>query len=503
MGKRQKLKSSVAFKLSIRFMILVAGIIVLLSYGFVCFLKLNARISQGLLLQKSNERIYENLQNDASPELLNLPYFVTYTVYDTETKNFLYTNDPLLPVLKTTGGNSKKYYKKNFYMDGDLNLLYNSQEVSLNGTTIIIQTSIDMDRDYSIRMAKQLPQAFIIIIIPIILVSFLLSLIISKRTIRPVKEITEAAQKMSSTTLEKRLPVSNQNDEIDKLAQTFNNLFDNLQKDFDQERNFTSNVSHELKTPIAGILGQANLLKRWGKEDPKQVEQSLDLIISEANSMNYIISNLLQISKLENGNEEIFKESLDLLTLFNRLEKEFSVTPNLKISFDQTQDFTFVTDIELLHQVLTAIISNSIKFFKQNLGLDDINEVSSTTQSLCQIELAGQKTESRIIITVSDNGPGFDEEIIPHIFERFYRGDKAHSRKAGGAGLGLAISSSIVTALGGTIQAKNKADVSISEKNQNIGSSSTPVAASVPVSTAETAAQETGAVIIITLPILQ
>ena len=131
---------------------------------------------------------------------------------------------------------------------------------------------------------------------------------------KPVKEITRAAEKISSTNLETLLPVSNHNDELDYLAQTFNRLFESLKKDFERERNFTSDVSHELKTPVAGILGQANLLKRWGKNDPVQLEQSLDLIITEASAMNSIITNLLQISKLENGREKLMSENLYTLS---------------------------------------------------------------------------------------------------------------------------------------------------------------------------------------------
>ena len=306
------------------------------------------------------------------------------------------------------------------------------------GRKLIVQTSMDVERDFSSAMVNAIPKMAAIVFLPILLISFLISFLITKQTLRPVEKITSAAQKMSSTNLQTLLPVSNHNDELDALANTFNSLFESLRKDFDRERNFTSDVSHELKTPVAGILGQTNLLKRWGKNDPKQLEESLEAIITEANSMNSIISNLLEISKLENGVIKPKKAELNLWAMYSRLKNEFNViNPNVNISFDENIDVTIETDIELLHQVLTAMISNSVKFGAKN------------------ITLYGKKEDGRILLQEEDDGPGFSEEILPHIFERFYRGDASHNRAAGGAGLGLSISSTIIKVLGGEIKAEN------------------------------------------------
>ena len=198
----------------------------------------------------------------------------------------------------------------------------------------------------------------------------MLSFLITKQTIKPVEEITLAAQKMSSSNLESLLPVSKNDDELDQLAKTFNTLFESLRKDFDRERSFTSDVSHELKTPVAGILGQANLLKRWGKGDPKQLESSLEMIITEANAMNSIITNLLQMSKIEHGIIKPQSEEFKLWALFSRLKNEFAaINPQLELFFDENIDLSLKSDLELLHQVLTAMISNSIKFGAGKINL--------------------------------------------------------------------------------------------------------------------------------------
>lgn len=434
------MKKTLSFRLSIRFMILVAAIVLLIASLFVFALRLSIRNKQSRIIYDNAVRLAQEYKSSETEMLDTVPidYFVSYLIFDKTTGEILYTNDPLLPKLEITEGKAKKYFKKDFYTDGDLNILYCSIESSTPNTNIVVQTSIDIDQDASIEMINSLPMVALLALIPILLISFLISLIISKQTLKPVEEITKTARGISSSNLETLLPVSKNDDELDNLAKTFNQLFENLKKDFDREVNFTSDVSHELKTPVAGILGQANLLKRWGKDDPKQLEESLELIINEAKSMESIINNLLQVSKLENGIIKPVSDSINLWSMFSRLKNEFNIiSPATKIIFNENIDLELHSDMELLHQVLTAVISNSIKY------------------GGTEVELSALRLSDYVQIKVTDNGPGFAEEILPHVFERFYRGDKSHNRSAGGAGLGLSISSTIVKALGGTITAGN------------------------------------------------
>ena len=443
------MKKSLAVRLSYRFMIIVASILILLSFASLMLIRYSIRNRQGRDLYHAAIVLKHEMQFSLSliPEFLDLPYYITYVIYDSENGETLITNDPFLPKLAATSGKVKRYFVKDYFVDGNLNILYTSLEYQTGNHLYIIETAMDIDNDVPHGIAKQLPLISLIVIIPILIVSFLLSYLITKQTIKPVKQITQAAQKMSSTNLESLLPVSKNDDELDQLAKTFNSLFESLRKDFDRERSFTSDVSHELKTPVAGILGQANLLKRWGKENPEQLEKSLDMIIAEANSMNSIITNLLQMSKIEHGIIKPQKESFNIWALFSRLKNEFAgIDSDVLINFDENVDISLETDLELLHQVLTAMISNSIKF-----GAGQINLYAKFEE-----ELGGQTPKSpKISIQVEDDGPGFSEEVLPHIFERFYRGDASHSRSAGGAGLGLSISSVIIDSLGGKILASN------------------------------------------------
>ncbi|MCQ2585539.1 MAG: HAMP domain-containing histidine kinase [Treponema sp.] len=434
------MKKTLALKLSIKFMLFVALIVMLVAMVFVFALRLSIRKKQSQDLKRNAEILCKEISAQENPviESLNLDYFISYIVFDDEGQVW-YTNDSLLPELELTEGKAKKYFQKNFYFDGDLNLLYCSIRLP---TGLTVQTSIDTDQDASIQMINTLPKVGAIALIPILLISFLLSFLISKRTLKPVEAMTGSAKKIYESNLEALLPVSKNNDELDILAETFNQLFEDLKEDFERESRFTSDVSHELKTPVAGILGHAKLIKRWGKNDPKQLEESVDMIISEANSMDSIITNLLQTSKLEKGIVKPDLSEVNLWGLFSRIKNEFSViSQEAEIHFDENLNVILKTDIELLHQVLTAVVSNSLKFGAGTIEL-----------SACETQ------DGKIEIKVSDNGPGFSEESLPHVFERFFRSDKAHTRSAGGAGLGLSISASIISALGGKIRAQNCPD---------------------------------------------
>lgn len=447
------MKKSLVVRLSLRFMIIVAASLLILSIIFIQLLRLSQKNKMERDLSGAARFLSEQLEFEKViiPEFLDLPYFITFLVYQEENQEVYVTNDPFLPCLPVTQGKAKKYFQRDYFTDGDLNILYCAVECQLFGKKYVVETAMDIQKEFSNEIEGQIAKVALIIFIPILIISYLLSFLITKQTIKPVEEITLAAQKMSFSNLESLLPVSKNDDELDQLAKTFNTLFESLRKDFDRERSFTSDVSHELKTPVAGILGQANLLKRWGKDDPKQLESSLEMIITEANAMNSIITNLLQMSKIEHGIIKPQSEEFNLWALFSRLKNEFAaINPQLEIFFDENIDLSLKSDLELLHQVLTAMISNSIKF-----GAGKINLYGKVCEDKNDDKGGQTPNTQKICIQVEDDGPGFSEEALPHVFERFYRGDVSHSRSAGGAGLGLSISSVIIQSLGGTISAAN------------------------------------------------
>ena len=468
------MRQSFAVRLSQRFMFVLTVSVLLLSLGFLVFVRSLVQGNQTEQLRNAENVVFDSLENLEVPDI---PYFITYIAYDYDSGEVLETNDPFLPLLKDSKGKVVHYFEKNFFYDGDLDILYFAElheKTSWgNGARVVCAVAVNIENDSSTMMFSKLPRALLLMALPVLILSFFVSLFITKNTINPVVKITKAAQRMTTADLDGQLPLTGLGDEIDELSRTFNDLFLRIKADFDRERQFSSDVSHELNTPITVISGQANLLLRWGKDNPVQLEKSLLAIKDEAKSMHAIIENLLQISRVESGRIKPQFCEVELGGLFERVRGEFAaVAPDVKFVFEmQSGDVTETvsetrddsapdnvnvsvsanasgsvtgavinTDPEMLHQILTVLVSNSVKF----------------AGGKCTVRLgAARNDEGLFVIYESDDGPGIGEDALPHIFERFYRGDEAHTRSAGGCGLGLAIAKTLCGALGAEIAAGN------------------------------------------------
>lgn len=429
-------------------MVLLSAAVIMLSLFFTYLLRTFVRLEQSANLVASCEQIENSLQKNSLD--FHLPYFVTYVVWKDGAAESVYTNDPFLPRLPVTDGKARHYLQKNFFIDGDLNILYSARTVLIGSDSYTIETAMNMDTDTTALLLKGVPSSLAFIVIPVLLFSFLVSLFITRNTMRPVVKMTEKARRISSENLGEKLSLKHTGDSMDEndtLAATFNDLFARLKADFDREKAFTSDVSHELRTPVAVILGQAKMLLRWGKDDPAQTEKSLGMIIKEARSMESTINNLLQLSRLESGRQSPRAEVFCLQELLLQLADEtraYETTASVSVECDE--GVRIKSDMELLHQVLTVLLSNSVKFCKASGVVPEMR---------LKAVLKAKKDGDRLVIYEYDNGPGFADEILPHVFERFYRGDSSHNRKAGGSGLGLSIAKVIVSVLGGSISASN------------------------------------------------
>ena len=441
------MKRSFAVRLSLRFMFILTISTIMLAVSFLYCVRSLVQANQTTKLKESERIIFEGLSSATSQEedilwlSSELPYYHSYIAYNVETEEVLTTNDPFLPLLKETGGKARHYFEKDFFIDGNLDIFYYASSHTIEGQKIIIAVVENIENDSFSNLFPQLPSALLLMALPVLLLSFLFSLLLTKNTIKPVTKITRAAQTMTTENLDGQLPLTGRGDEIDELSSTFNDLFLRIKADFDRERQFSSDVSHELNTPLTVISGQAGLLLRWGKDNPEQLEKSLNAIKDEAKSMHAIIENLLQISRVESGRIKPKLCPVDVAELFDRVAGEFAaVAPEVKFEIECQAPVTIETDPEMLHQILTVLVSNSVKF----------------AGSKCQIKLTTvRKEDERFVISESDNGPGISDEALPHVFERFYRADEAHTRSVGGSGLGLAIARTLAGALGAEISAGN------------------------------------------------
>ncbi|MCF0242283.1 MAG: HAMP domain-containing histidine kinase [Treponema sp.] len=428
---------SKAFRIALNFSLLIALAVLFFSVSLSLLLSRNIRKNQNLELENSITYIEEQLLQNETPSFEKMSYYITFLVYKDGV--ILYTNDPFLPILEESE-KSKIYIGKDFYIDGDLYVLYKTKKIS---DDFVIQVAMNMDMDYGHRLLGELPLSILLLSIPVLLVSFAASYFNTKQTMKPVKRMTEKAKLITYSNLDSEFETTGSGDEFDTLALTFNSMFLKLKSDFDREKQFTSDVSHELKTPISVIQGHANLIKRWGKNDPVQLEKSIDRLISETKSMESIVENLLVLSRIEGGRVKLNFKKNDIFAVFERL-KEDTLAWNEKILFSEfrinSSDKFINCDEELLYEALTIIVSNSVKY---------------GDKELLQINLGLNSEGSYKIISITDNGPGINPDKLENIFERFYRCDEAHNRSKGGSGLGLAIVKTIMTAHKGYANAQS------------------------------------------------
>jgi heavy metal sensor kinase len=272
---------------------------------------------------------------------------------------------------------------------------------------------------------------------------------ISSRAIRPINDISSAAVKISAGDLSQRINVAETESELGKLASVLNSTFARLDAAFAQQKQFASDAAHELRTPISVMLTQAQTALNRERTAP-EYRETLEACQRAAQRMRKLISSLLELARLDAGQEQMKRMRFDFSrTVADGVElvKPLAEERGVKI-FTDLSPLEITGDAERLAQVATNLLTNAIQYNKPE------GEVRVTLAS--QGGLA--------VLTVGDTGPGIPAEDLPHVFKRFYRGDKSRTGGppslrfgvAGGAGLGLAISKAIVEAHGGAIEVSSK-----------------------------------------------
>jgi len=218
-------------------------------------------------------------------------------------------------------------------------------------------------------------------------------------------------------------------------------MIDNIQQSIESQKRFTSDVSHEIRSPLTSLRGNIEVVLRK-KRTPEEYEDVLRNNLSDVIRLSRIIDNLLFLSRTNNKILDLRRQWFDIKHLLETVVEGFrykAMTGGLAIIEEYQTDLELNGDIDLLEQAFSNIIDNAIKYTQRG---------GTTT-------IKTQEEDTAIKIMVSDTGIGIPEEEIQHIFERFYRVDKEHSKKSGGTGLGLAITHRIVKAHNGEIIVKS------------------------------------------------
>lgn len=294
-----------------------------------------------------------------------------------------------------------------------------------------VQAFYDMSYYYSVR-TKLLIALIILEIIALFIAQFV-GYFMASRYIKPLERLHDAITTRANNLSMDFKPVLIQTgDEIEELATVYNDMMIKLNDYVDQQKRFVSDVSHELRTPLAVLDGHLNLLNRWGKNDPEVLDESLIASIEEVKTMRTMLEEMLALARLESIDFQDEDLICDPTEVSNFLMKNFLlIHPDLKMSVKNDLSPDSLAHIYPNHyeQGLKILIDNAIKYSPK-----DRQEVN--------LHLA--EDEDYIITTVEDRGYGISEDDLKHVFERFFRADKARNRDIGGTGLGLSIINRLV-----------------------------------------------------------
>ena len=288
----------------------------------------------------------------------------------------------------------------------------------------------------------QLQDQMIIYFLAVAGVALVIALVFSRVITRPIATLTRGIQRMGKGDFSSRVEVQGSG-EMKRLAETFNTMSEKLEA-LDKSRNqFVSNASHELKTPLATMkLLLESVIYQPDMDLAVRTEFMTD-INKEIDRLSLIVSDLLTLVQMDTKNMKLNRQNIRLAELVR--DTAHRLTPMLqareqKIQMELEDEGEMYADGPKLQQVVYNLMDNAVKY----------------TQPGGTIQVKLNRAGKEITLTVSDNGPGIPKEDLPHIFDRFYRVDKARSREKGGTGLGLSIVRQIVMLHGGGISVKSE-----------------------------------------------
>lgn len=258
------------------------------------------------------------------------------------------------------------------------------------------------------------------------------------RVLAPIGAMASKAQAITADKLSERLPVHNPNDELGRLATTFNNTLARLQDSFDRLRQFTSDASHELRTPLAAMKSVGEVALRDGN-DPAAHREGIGSMLEEVDRLARLTESLLKLTRADAGTVRLSKTATDLSALTSEVVECVRVLADekgLALTAKMQTEAWVIADPAVLRQAVLNVLDNAIKY----------------TPAGGEVRVTVSREDSHAIIEVADTGDGIPAEHRDRVFDRFYRGDAARSGEAGGVGLGLAIARWAVEANGGRIE---------------------------------------------------
>ena len=270
----------------------------------------------------------------------------------------------------------------------------------------------------------------------VFIVATLSALYLTRTAVNPVAEITRTAEAIYRRgDLSRRISAGTGTDDLSALGRTFNRMLDHIEDSVEAQRRFVGDASHELKTPLTVIRGNAELLSR----DPSGSDPAAEAITREADRMQRIVNDLLAVAEFDAPGELQF-QPVNLRALIVRVLTDLGpVAAGRSLTLAGPDTAWVFADADKLERALRNLVQNAITATAE----DGVIQIGITVR------------DRTVALVVSDNGPGIPDEHLAHVFDRFYRVDPARSRAGGGTGLGLTIVRSVAETHGGSVEARH------------------------------------------------
>lgn len=312
-----------------------------------------------------------------------------------------------------------------------------------NGNLIMMRSAVE-----GIRESTSLANRFLVCVGIVALFISIQAVIISTRRItKPLVKLTEISKRMSNLDFDAKYESNKRRNEVDVLGEHMNEMSKALEQnilelkqanhdlkaDIDlreqrqkSQQNFVANVSHELKTPIAVIQGYAEGLAEGISDDPESREYYCNVIIDEAKKMNRMVLSMISLNQIETGSNEVTYHRFDIADMIRNILFTMQVLldqQNITVSFDEANPVYVYADDFLVEQVLNNYLSNALHYASDEK----------------RIEITLKQREKHLRVSVFNTGSQIPEESLSHIWDKFYKVDKARTREYGGTGIGLSI----------------------------------------------------------------
>jgi heavy metal sensor kinase len=314
------------------------------------------------------------------------------------------------------------------------------QDDEKTGEGLIIQCAEGIDDQIDLLQTYRV--VLCLSVLGIMIISSSGGFLIAKKALSPVKGISQTIDRISESNLSERIPSENIPEELRMLTSSFNRTFDRLKRSFNRQKQFVSDASHELKTPLSVILSQSEIMLRR-ERSAEEYENVLAAILGASKWMSEIVQKLTTLARLGTENVELETKKWDLNKIISEaveILKPLAEQNDIKITISADERHAISGDRTALIELFANIIDNAIKY---NLPQG-------------RVDISVNKANEYIVTEVRDTGIGIPGKDLDRVFDRFYRVDKSRSKKIAGVGLGLSICEEIVGLHGGRMEIKSK-----------------------------------------------